>query len=245
MIALLLCALCVLDPQSGTPVTVPGDAQFSMMEYREAESRYRAELGVRGDSAEVLWRIARLRVCQGDVADDGAKEAWYREAATYARRAIAADSTVGRGHTWLAASIGSIAMYEGGKTKVKLSHEIKTALDRAVALDSTDDVAYSIMGSFYLALGDISWVERQLAAIFLGSLPPGGFADAERALTRAVRLAPEIVRHRYELGLLYHAQDRDAEAREEFRLCGTLPSRLASDDRTKRMAADWVKRLAD
>ena len=245
VLAHILSALALIAPGDAPRTTVAGDEAFVKMQYHEADERYRSELGVRKDSAEVLWRIARLRVCQGDVADEGAKEAWYREAATYARRGIAADSTVGRSYTWLAASIGSIAMYEGGKTKVKLSHEIKTSLDRAVALDSTDDVAYSIMGSFYLALGNVSWVERQLAAIFLGSLPPGGFADAEQALTRAVRLAPEIVRHRYELGLLYHELDRDAEAREEFRLCGTLPSRLASDDRTKGMAADWVKRLTD
>jgi tetratricopeptide (TPR) repeat protein len=250
VLAFILLALTFNTPGSagpvdGLPSAIAGDDAFVKMQYREADEKYRSELAVRKDSAEVLWRIARLRVCQGDIAEESAKESWYREAAAYARRGIAADSTIGRNHTWLAASIGSIAMYEGGKTKIKLSHEIKAALDRAVALDSTDDVAYSIMGSFYLALGNISWVERQLAAIFLGSLPAGGFPEAERALTRAVRLAPEIVRHRYELGLLYHAEDRDAEAREQFRLCGTLSSRLGSDDRTKGMAADWVKRLAD
>jgi hypothetical protein len=245
LLAYIFSALALFGTADALSASVAGDDAFVKIQYREADERYRLELAVRKDSAEVLWRIARLRVCQGDVAEEGAKEAWYRDAATFARRGIAADSTVGRSYTWLAASIGSIAMYEGGKTKVKLSHEIKASLDRAVALDSTDDVAYSIMGSFYLALGNVSWVERQLAAIFLGSLPPGGFPEAERALTRAVRLAPEIVRHRYELGLLYHAQDRDVEAREQFRLCGTLPSRLASDDRTKGMAADWVTKLAD
>jgi len=245
MIAPLLCTLMFLGTEGGTPVTVAGDEQFSRMEYREAEDRYRSELGVRGESAEILWRIARLRVCQADVSEESAKEPMYREAAAYARRGIAADSTVGRGYTWLAASLGSIAMFEGGGTKVKLAHEIKAALDRAVALDSTDDVAYSIMGSFYLALGNVSWIERQLAAILLGGIPPGGLEDSERALTRALRLAPDIVRHCYELGLLYHAADRDTEARDQFKRCLTLPSRLGSDDRTKDLAAGWVKQLAE
>jgi tetratricopeptide (TPR) repeat protein len=245
MIAALLCTLVLIGSHGGTPVTVAGDEQFARMEYREAEERYRSELRARSDSAEVLWRIARLRVCQADVADESIKESMYRDAAGYARRGIAADSTVGRGYTWLAASLGSIAMFEGGRTKVKLAHEIKGALDRAVALDSTDDVAYSIMGSFYLALGNVSWIERQLAALLLGGIPPGGFEEAERALTRALHLAPDIVRHRYEIGLLYHAQEREAEALEAFRQTCALPSRLASDDRTKGMAADWVKRLAD
>lgn len=245
MIASLLCSLCLFGPLNGTPVSVAGDEQFARMEYREAEIRYWSQLHVRADSAEVLWRIARLRVCQADVSDESIKEAMYREAAGYARRGIAADSTVGRGYTWLAASLGSIAMFEGGRTKVKLCHEIKGALDRAVALDSTDDVAYSIMGSFYLALGNVSWIERQLAALLLGGIPPGGFEEAERALARALQLAPDIVRHRYEIGLLYHAQERDPAALEAFRQTCALPSRLASDDRTKGMAADWVKRLTE
>lgn len=245
MIAALLWTLLLSSTPEGISPPSAGDEAFTRMAYREAEELYRLELGTRADSAQILWRIARLRVCEADVADESIKEAMYREAAAYARRGIAADSTVGRGFTWLAASLGSIAMFEGGKTKVKLSHEVKGALDRAVALDSTDDVAYSIMGSFYLALGNVSWIERQLAALLLGGIPPGGFGEAERALTRALQLAPDIVRHRYEIGLLYHAQERDSEALEAFRRTCALPSRLASDDRTKGMAADWVKRLTE
>jgi len=89
-----------------------------------------------------------------------------------------------------AAALGNIAMFEGSKGKVRLCNEIKQELDRALDLDSLDDVAYSIMGSFYLALGKVSWIERQLASVFLGSLPDGGFEEAEAALRRAIAIAP-------------------------------------------------------
>lgn len=238
--------LLVLPLMTGGAAQPPmaGDAEFSRRDYARAEAIYDSTRRS-PDSTQSLWRLARLYVCMGDVAREDAREGLYRKAAEYARRSIVADSSLAPGHTWRAAALGNLAMFEGGKTKVQLCHEIKAELDKAIALDPTDDIAYSITGSFYLALGNVSWIERQLAALFLGSLPPGGFPEAEAALKRAVVLAPGIVRHRYEMGLLYVAMDRELDAREEFHITTTLPSVLASDDHTKQLAQEWFDRLAN
>lgn len=222
-----------------------GDAEFAQMDYTHAERAYDSACALSADSAQYLWRLARLYVCRGDVAEKDQREESYRTAAAYAARCIRSDSLLAAGHTWRAAALGNLAMFEGSKAKVRLCTEIKRELDLAVALDSTDDVAYSIMGSFYIALGKVSWIERQLAAVFLGSLPEGGYPEAEVALGRAVRLAPLVMRHRFELGNLYLAQDREKEACEEFRRASTLPVVLASDERTRRRALEWVKRLTE
>ncbi len=221
----------------------PGDMEFTLMDYQQAEARYDSALTVSADSAKLLWRLARLYVVRGNVAEGDAKEPLFRIAGEYARRCVRADSTVAAGHTWLAAALGNIAMFEGSKAKVRLSTEIKKELDLAIALDGTDDVAYSIMGSFYLALGNVSWVERQLASIFLGSLPDGGYEESEIALRRAITLAPNVIRHRHEIGLLYIAEGRRQEAREAFAVVSKLPSVLGSDTGMKTHAAEWVKEL--
>jgi tetratricopeptide (TPR) repeat protein len=215
------------------------------MEYTRAEAAYDSARKASPDSAQFLWRLARLYVMRGEVAEDETKEQLFRTAEAYARRCIMADSALGAGHTWQAAALGNIAMFEGSKGKVRLCTDIKNALDRAIALDSTDDVAYSIMGSFYLALGNVSWIERQLASVFLGSLPEGGYRESEAALRRAVTLAPNVIRHRYELGMLYEAEGRRREARETFQHVTELPTLLASDARTKARAAEWVSELED
>jgi len=141
------------------------------MNYPRAEALYDSTLVFNADSAGILWRLARLYVCKGDVAGEESQHEIYLQAEGFARRSIAADSMQAAGYTWLAAALGSRAMREGSRNKVQLCNEIKRVLDIAVTLDSTDDVAYSIMGSFYLALGNISWIERQLAAVFIGRLP--------------------------------------------------------------------------
>jgi len=94
-----------------------------------------------------------------------------------------------------------------------------------------------------MALGNVSWIERQLAAVFLGSLPEGGYDESESAFRKAIALSPSVIRHHFELGELYMQQDRYREALEEFQRVLALPILLASDHRTQLSAAALVKNL--
>jgi tetratricopeptide (TPR) repeat protein len=238
-------AFLMLVPALATASTkLPGDDEFVRGDYPRAMVRYDSLLARGRDSADVLWRQARVIVCMGDVSEPDQKESYYRRAEKTARECLRIDSLCGPGHTWLSIAIGSVAMYEGGKTKVRLANEIKQHLDRAVKIDSTDDVAYSVLGTFYMALADVSWIEKQLANIFLGSLPNGGYAEAEAALKKAIRFAPGVIRHRYEIATLYREMERDAEALEEYQKSIDLPPVLASDPRTQAMARDWIGRIS-
>ena len=223
---------------------VPGDDAFAVRDYESAGARYATYLSQGGDSAEVYWRLSRLTVCMGDVAPKDQRESFYQKAADYAAQAIRTNPRLAYGYSWHAASLGSLAMYVGGKTKVRLSREIKEDLDKAIALDPRDDIAYSILGSFFLALEDVSWIERQLANAFLGGLPDGGIEDAEKALQKAVEIAPTVVRHQYELGLVYRAQGRNQEAKEAFEKVLSLPVVLASDPRTQSYAKERIEELS-
>ena len=226
-------------------VPMAGDGEFARLEYARAEETYDSALTSTADSAQYLWRLSRLYVCQGDMAPREKKEETYRQAVAYAERCIRADSTIAQGHTWKAAALGNIAMSEGSKGKVRLCNEIKRELDRAIELDSLDDVAWSILGSFYLALGRVGWIERQLANVFLGSLPDGGYADAEAALRRAIAIAPGIVRHRFELGLVLEEEGRKNDAIDAFRAAAGLPTTVASDPRTKERALRTAAKLEE
>lgn len=242
---LLLAALLAAGGGSSDPRRMAGDAEFVRLEYGRAAEVYDSARAVAPDSAQYLWRLARLYVCVGDMTEREQREETYRKAAAYAVRCIQADSNIAEGHTWKAAALGNIAMFEGSKGKVRLCNEIKQELDRAITLDSLDDVAYSIMGSFYLALGKVSWIERQLASVFLGSLPDGGFEEAEAALRRAIAIAPGIVRHRFELALVFKEEGKTREAIESFRMAAELTTTVASDPRTKDRALRMAAKLEE
>jgi tetratricopeptide (TPR) repeat protein len=220
-----------------------GDAAFVGLRYAEARAIYMSALQSDPRSPAALWRLARLANVEAGGTSGEAKHAGYREAEQYARRCVAADTTVAEGYAWLAVSLGNLAMFEGSKAKVRMCTEIKGALDKALVLKPDDDIAYTILGSFYRALGNVSWIERQLATVFLGSLPDGGYPEAEAALKKAVALAPGTLRHRKELGMLYVDWGKDAEARTVLQESLRLPSLLASDDADKQRIREALAEL--
>jgi tetratricopeptide (TPR) repeat protein len=217
-----------------------GDGAFERIDYEAARTFYEEAHQMIPEDPELLWRLARLEVCVGDMQPRADRRPYYDRAERYARACIARDSTLAIGHTWLAAALGNLAMYGGSEEKVRLSREIKKELDRALELDPRDDVAWSILGTFYRALGRISWIERQLAEIFLGGVPPGGYEESEEALKTAIRLAPSVIRHHFELGRLYAEMGREEEAAEAFARVVELPPMLGSDQWKKHRAEEWL-----
>jgi tetratricopeptide (TPR) repeat protein len=222
----LLGALLSDDPPSKLAA---GDDAFFRMDYPEAVEFYNAALDDRPDNPDILWRLARAYVCKGEVLEGAERSAECKQAEAYARRCIEADSMKAEGHCWRAAALGYVALDAGTSDQVKLSHELLREAELALALDPRDDAAYSIKGSFYRAMGNVSWFQRQLAAIFIGKIPRGGYEEAEDALKKAIALAPDVMRHRYELGILYIDMDRKDEAREILEHAATLPIKVAID----------------
>lgn len=219
-----------------------GDDAFVKQQYEEAIAIYESALHSSNDAAELLWRISRCYISIGDVTKREEREKYYRKAETYATRAVETDSLNSDAHCWRAVSIGYIAMYEGVRAKVKAANEIKRGLDIAIRLNSRNDVAYSILGTFYRTLGNVGWIEKQLADLLLGGLPEGGFTEAEHSLQKAIELAPTVIRHHFELGQLYLDMEKPREAKKVFQSAVNLPPVLASDarriERMKRRIAE-------
>jgi tetratricopeptide (TPR) repeat protein len=244
MIAALLGLLLFADPTSSLILLARGDQEFAAMHYVLAEAIYDSALTTSSDPADAFWRLARVSVCMADVSPEEEKLDLYRKAEVFASRCIQEDSMKSEGRTWRAAALGNIAMFEGGRVKIDLCHLIRKELELSIALNPSNDSAYSILGSFYMALGNVSWIERRLAALFLASLPHGGYEESEDAFKTAIALAPHVIRHHYELGDLYMQQDRYPEALKEFRQVMTLPELLASDRRTRQSAAGRIAELS-
>ena len=233
----LIFALLLYPSPSGTTFSYePGDREFSRMNYLRAIALYDSVLATSADSVVVLWRMARAVTCLADTAALENRLGFYKQAKAFATRSVRADSMNSEAHAWLAAALGNIAMFEGGETKVKLCRVIRKELDVAIKLDPRNDVAYSILGSFYKALGDVSWIEKQLAGMLLGGIPEGGYEESDVAFRRAIELAPDVIRNHYELGRVYLCQDRNGEALAEFHKVLLLPVSVRKDHQMQHSA---------
>ncbi len=206
-----------------------GEGACNRIDYPAAIIIYESALKEFPNEPQLLWRLSRTYVTLGEASKPEKKQESFLKAESYARACIQANERVAKGHTGLAAALGSFALISGNRTMVKFSHEIKRELLRAIELDTSDYVPHSILGSYYRELGNLNWVERQLARLLYGGLPEGGYEDAEAELKKAITLAPTALRNHFELGLLYVQWERRVEAVAEFKLAVTLPVLQASD----------------
>ena len=206
-----------------------GDEAFARIEYPAAIARYEGALPDHPGEPDLLWRLSRVSVCMAEVEEGEARTRLLLKAEGYARRCILADSMRGEGHTWLAGALGYIALEATTEKKLAISRELQHEAEIAVGLNPEDDAAWSILGSFYRALGNVGWLERALASLFVGSVPRGGYDEAESALKKAIAIAPDIMRHQYELGILYIDMGKKEEARRALEKGATLGVRTAID----------------
>ena len=233
----------LMDPDVAT-LTASGDQFFVRIEYPAAIEAYEGALLQSPGNAGVLWRFARVYVCMGEVLEEPADRVpLFKRAEAYARRSIGLDSLAAEGHTWLAGALGYLALDADIRDQVRLSRELLDETTQALRINPRDDGALSIRGSFYRALGNVGWLKRQLAGVFLGEIPDGGFPEAEVALLQAVALAPEIMRHHYELGVLYLDWERPEDARRALKQAAALQIRTAIDRPRKEKARRLLSEL--
>lgn len=206
-----------------------GDEAFYRIDYPVAIAAYESELRLTPDDPELLWRLSRAYVCMGEVLENGEEIQYFRKAEEYANRCLQLRPSHPQGRTWLAATLGYLALSAGMKEQIALTNRLYDEIQQLLALDPGNDAAYSILGSIYRALGNVGWVQRRLAAVLFGSLPDGGFEEGEIALKKAIELAPDVMRHHYELGVLYLDWGRKEEARHVLQAAELLPVRVAID----------------
>lgn len=226
---ILLLTMYLMHGHSSASLLSSGDKAFFSIDYPSAVAAYESALTASRSDPEALWRLARVYVCMAETAGADDRRNLLSSAETFARLCIQVDPDKSEGHTWLAGALGYRALDGEPGEQVRLSHELLREVHRAISLNPSDDAAYSIMGSFYRALGNVGWLRKQIAGLLFGSLPEGGFEEAEASLKEAIAHAPDIMRHHYELGVLYLDQGRNEEAIQVLTHASTLPIRVAID----------------
>ena len=218
------------------------DRLFDRNDFDTARRLLERALTEHPGDAEILWRLANHAINDGDAAENAERqEKLFRTAVSYAERAVKADARNAMARAFLAASYGSYAMYAGGEEKVKLANRIRDELDATLKMDADNQVAHTIYGTWHREVAEVSWIERKLANLFLGSMPDGSLDRSIWHLKKAIEVAPTVLRHRFELGLSYIAADRDREAAAAFRAALKCPDGWKIDPiRRPRMRA-WLR----
>ena len=77
--------------------------------------------------------------------------------------------------------------------------------------------------------------------MFLSSVPEGGFEESEEAFLKAIELAPNTPRHRFELGKLYLDWGREEEGKQMLESALRLPITAAGDTTAQRVMRELLQ----
>lgn len=223
-----------------------GDSLIEGFETAAAVEAYRAGLAADPDDPTLLWKTSRalLNLAEERPGKEGDREN-YREAVELARRAVAEAPDQARPHATLAAALGKLALFEGGRRKVELAREVRSEAGTAARLDPSDFAAFVVLGILDRELATLNPLLKAFARTFFGRLPDSSLERSAELLERAVSLAPEFVTPHVELALTYLEQDREEAAAEELRRAIALAPREQLDRLRQREARELLEKVED
>jgi tetratricopeptide (TPR) repeat protein len=233
-----------LGAESAEELIQRGDVFYAKLQAAEALKFYLPAEKLNPNNVRLLVRIARqYRHLMSDATKASEKLQLGNTAVDYAERAVALAPNDPETQLALAISYGKMLPLEGTKQQIAHSRLIKIAVDKVIALDATNDLAWHVLGRWSLALAEIGPVKRAFAQVAYSKLPPAKYEDAVRCFEKAIALNPNRLMHYIELGRTYEKMGRDADARK-FITKGLAMAETEKDDpETKTLGRQILKKL--
>jgi len=228
----------------GADLLAAGDSAIARLDLDAATAAYREAHRAAPQSYEAAWKLARAIADRATLTPNAADQRRLcQQADSLARAAVALNPGGAKGHAFLAVALGKQAIFVGGKTKVRLSREIKAEADRTLALDANEDLAHHVLGVWNREVVEVSGILRFFANTFLGGIPKASLEDALGHLRKAAELRPDVIPHRVELGIALASARRYRDAEQELVRALDMPTSWVTDDYYRAKARDALARV--
>ena len=146
-------------------------------------------------------------------------------------------------YTYLALSYGNIAMFKGGREKIKYAFKVKYNAEKAMKMNPLDVYPYVILGIYYREAAGLNWFERLFAKSFLGGVPEGTYEDSKQMFNKSLSLDNGIISAYYNLSKTYDKLDDRKDEVDCLKKVIQLPVRNFRDKYSKIKAAAILEKL--
>jgi tetratricopeptide (TPR) repeat protein len=215
--------------------------------FREEEALgcFLAAAKLDADNPVLLVAIAReYRHLMSDAKGAQAKVKHAQTALRYALRAAALAPGDAEAQLAPAITYGKLLPYiDDTEQRLETSMSIKAAVDKALALDPQNDIAWHILGRWHRGVAEVRGVKRLLGRLVYGNLPSSTFEDAAACFRKAIELKPDRLMHHVELGCVYQAMGKGAEAKRCIEHGLALAETEKDDPATKQAGRAALARL--
>lgn len=244
---------CPNCPNDDSPVSgslQKADELYAAFKPKEALPELLKVLELEPQNSEALSKIARVYIDFGDAIPESTAD-WearrlkqYQIAEQFARKAVKADPNVVWGHFYIAASLGSMATVSPVSRQIDMAAEIRSAIEKAIALDPQNGFAYHVYGVWHRKMAEIGKMSRMFASVIYGrSIPTGSLEKSIEYLNKAVALNPTVIASRLELARSYVAVENWSAARGLLTSIRKLPIQFSDDAKHKQNAAQLLEEI--
>jgi len=240
----LLAATCVLAQTAGDHLQT-GDEIYGRFDDAGALVEYEKAAALDPLNYDALWKTARGYMNLGDRIDYSQKDheerqqKYYRAGEAFLRKALSANPQDSFGRYLNAAYLGRLARAMSRKQQVAIAYTIKAEIDKALALDSANDMAWHALAYWHRTLAEVGRAARFFGGILYGRIPKGSFEEAVKGFQKAIALNPRFGNHHFELARTYAAMKKKEPAIKEIQTgleCADTTSMCAHyKERARRM----------
>ncbi len=221
-----------------------GDALDKALKTSEALDTYLEAQKLDPNNMEVLQRLSKeYGLSMTDVTDEASRRERGMKALDCAKRAAAMDGNNATNELALAICYGRVAPYLDNKTKIAYSKLVKEHIDHSLKLDSTNDLAYFVLGSWNYELANLNSILRVIASAIYGTLPSASNEAAADCFKKALTLNPSRLSSYVELGRTYAAMKQKSLAQTNLKKGLEMTSHEKDDEFEKARARDALQRL--
>ena len=244
VVAGLLLSCAASQGQATAELITKGDAFDKRFQAKEALDFYLPAEKLEPKNVPLLLRIARqYRHLMADASRKEEKLRLGAKAMDYAKRGASLAPNDSEAQLSVAITYGKMLPLKPSKEQMEGSRKIKEGAERAIRLDSGNDLAWHILGRWHLVMADVGMVKRALAQLVYGKLPSASNEEAVKCFERAIAINPNRLMHHVELGRTYAQMGRKAEARRFISKGLAMPSTEKDDPDTKRRGREILATL--
>lgn len=204
------------------------------------------------DSPNNYWVLSKLTLAYDDAGEEMLELKKMDDAEVYVNKAVSTaellqskypDSALS--YTYLALSYGNIAMFKGGREKIKYAFKVKLNAEKAMKMNPEDVYPYIILGIYYREAAGLNWFERLFARSFLGGVPEGTYEESKQMFYKSLSIDHDIISAYYNLSKTYGKLDDQKNEIDCLNRVIQLPVRNFRDKYSKIKATKKLSELQE
>lgn len=242
---LLLLSLLIVPAQAEEfdDLIKQGDDYYAKFDNKKALESYEKAYAVNPSSYEALMKVTRAYIDLGEDLDNKESEGLYLQAVDHAELMIKNEPEKAEPYFYASAAYGKLALFRGGKEKVKLSGFVEKNAKKAIELDPQYESPVTTLGIYYREVANLNWFLKAFANTFFGGELKGTNEDSERLLLKAIELNPNRIYPRFALAKTYKIMRKKDKEIEQLEKVLELPIADHEDQKKKDKAKKRLEKL--